>query len=86
MGELEREYPSAAACLAEDLPALCVWARAVLHVRLLLAHDIRGINIRPQPQERRMPKLAAPAPLPEGHLADQLGADEGGISRRFTEV
>ena len=24
VGELERDYPSAAACLAEDLPALCV--------------------------------------------------------------
>jgi transposase-like protein len=31
--ELEREYPSAAACLAEDLPALCVHLRYPLHLR-----------------------------------------------------
>ena len=30
---LEREYPSAAACLAEDLPALCVHLRYPLHLR-----------------------------------------------------
>jgi transposase-like protein len=33
VGELEREYPSAAACLAEDLPALCVHLRYPLHLR-----------------------------------------------------
>src|SRR5205823_3219120 len=27
VGELERDYPSAAACLADDLPALCVHLR-----------------------------------------------------------
>lgn len=33
VSELEREYPSAAACLAEDLPALCVHLRYPLHLR-----------------------------------------------------
>ena len=33
MGELEGQYPSAAACLAEDLPALCVHLRYPLHLR-----------------------------------------------------
>jgi putative transposase len=33
VGELEPEYPSAAACLAEDLPALCVHLRYPLHLR-----------------------------------------------------
>lgn len=33
VGELEREYPSAAASLAEDLPALCVHLRYPLHLR-----------------------------------------------------
>jgi putative transposase len=33
VGELEREYPSAAACLADDLPALCVHLRYPLHLR-----------------------------------------------------
>ena len=33
VGELERDYPSAAACLAEDLPALCVHLRYPLHLR-----------------------------------------------------
>ena len=33
VGELEREYPSAAACLSEDLPALCVHLRYPLHLR-----------------------------------------------------
>lgn len=33
VGELEREYPSAAACLAEDLPALCIHLRYPLHLR-----------------------------------------------------
>jgi putative transposase len=33
VGELEREYPSAAACLAEDLPALCVHLRYPIHLR-----------------------------------------------------
>ena len=33
VAELEREYPSAAACLAEDLPALCVHLRYPLHLR-----------------------------------------------------
>ncbi len=31
--ELEREYPSAAACLADDLPALCAHLRYPLHLR-----------------------------------------------------
>jgi len=33
VAELAREYPSAAACLAEDLPALCVHLRYPLHLR-----------------------------------------------------
>jgi putative transposase len=33
VGELEREYPSAAACLAEDLPALCVHLKYPLRLR-----------------------------------------------------
>lgn len=33
VAELERAYPSAAACLAEDLPALCVHLRYPLHLR-----------------------------------------------------
>jgi putative transposase len=33
VGELEREYPSAAACLADDLEALCVHLRYPLHLR-----------------------------------------------------
>jgi putative transposase len=33
VGELERAYPSAAACLADDLPALCVHLRYPLHLR-----------------------------------------------------
>lgn len=33
VGELEGQYPSAAACLAEDLPALCVHLRYPLHLR-----------------------------------------------------
>jgi putative transposase len=33
VGELERDYPSAAACLAEDLPALCVHLHYPLHLR-----------------------------------------------------
>jgi transposase-like protein len=33
VAELERDYPSAAACLAEDLPALCVHLRYPLHLR-----------------------------------------------------
>ena len=30
---MERDYPSAAACLAEDLPALCIHLRYPLHLR-----------------------------------------------------
>jgi transposase-like protein len=33
VGELERAYPSAAACLAEDLPALCVHLKYPLRLR-----------------------------------------------------
>ena len=33
VAELEREYPSAAACLADDLPALCVHLDYPLHLR-----------------------------------------------------
>jgi putative transposase len=33
VAELEREYPSAAACLADDLPALCAHLRYPLHLR-----------------------------------------------------
>jgi transposase-like protein len=33
VGELEREYPSAAACLAEDLPTLCVHLAYPLRLR-----------------------------------------------------
>src|SRR5205823_9592944 len=33
VGELERHYPSAAACLADDLPALCVHLRYVPRLR-----------------------------------------------------
>lgn len=32
MGELQTDYPSAAACLAEDLPALCVHLRYPLRL------------------------------------------------------
>jgi putative transposase len=34
VGELERDYPSAAACLAEDLPALCVHLDYPLRLRI----------------------------------------------------
>ena len=33
VGELERQYPSAAACLAQDLPALCVHLEYPLRLR-----------------------------------------------------
>jgi putative transposase len=33
VSDLEREYPSAAACLADDLPALCAHLRYPLHLR-----------------------------------------------------
>ena len=33
VGELQREYPSAAACLADDLAALCVHMRDPLRLR-----------------------------------------------------
>lgn len=33
VGDLERDYPSAAACLADDLPALCVHLNYPLHLR-----------------------------------------------------
>ena len=33
VGELQREYPSAAACLADDLAALCVHMRYPLRLR-----------------------------------------------------
>jgi hypothetical protein len=33
VGELQTDYPSAAACLAEDLPALCVHLRYPLRLR-----------------------------------------------------
>jgi transposase-like protein len=33
VGELERRYPSAAACLADDLPALCIHLRYVPRLR-----------------------------------------------------
>jgi hypothetical protein len=36
VGELERDYPSAAACLAEDLPALCVHLDYPLRLRIRL--------------------------------------------------
>lgn len=36
VGDLEREYPSAAACLAEDLPALCVHLDYPLRLRVRL--------------------------------------------------
>ena len=36
VGELEHDYPSAAACLAEDLPALCVHLDYPLRLRLRL--------------------------------------------------
>jgi transposase-like protein len=36
VGELERDYPSAAACLAEDLPALCVHLRYLPRLRVRL--------------------------------------------------
>ncbi len=39
--ELEREFPSAAACLAEDLPALCVHLRFPLRLR----HRLRSTNL-----------------------------------------
>lgn len=33
VGELERDYPSAASCLADDLPALCVHLRYLPRLR-----------------------------------------------------
>ncbi len=33
IGELERRYPSAAACLADDLPAVCVHLRYLPRLR-----------------------------------------------------
>jgi mutator family transposase len=41
VGELERDCPSAAACLAEDLPALC----AHLEYRLRLCKRLRSTNL-----------------------------------------
>ena len=41
VGELERQYPSAAACLAEDLPALCVH----LHYPGRLRGRLRSTNL-----------------------------------------
>jgi hypothetical protein len=41
VGELQTDYPSAAACLAEDLPALCVHLRYPLRLRKRL----RSINL-----------------------------------------
>ncbi len=41
VGELERDYPSAAACLAEDLPALCVHLRYPGRLR----HRLRSTNL-----------------------------------------
>src|SRR5260221_690535 len=33
IGDLERQYPSAAACLADDLPALCIHLRYLPRLR-----------------------------------------------------
>ena len=33
VGDLERRYPSAAACLADDLPALCIHLRYLQRLR-----------------------------------------------------
>jgi hypothetical protein len=33
VGELERRYPSAAACLADDLPAVCIHLRYLPRLR-----------------------------------------------------
>jgi len=41
VGQLERDYPSAAACLAEDLPALCVH----LNYPLRLRKRLRSTNL-----------------------------------------
>ena len=41
VGELEAEYPSAAACLADDLPALCVH----LNYPLRLRKRLRSTNL-----------------------------------------
>jgi putative transposase len=52
VGDLERDYPSAAACLAEDLPALCVHLRYPLHLRKrlrstnLLERSLREVQRR----------------------------------------
>ncbi len=45
VGELERQYPSAAACLAEDLPALCVHLRYPSRLRVRL----RSTNLLERP-------------------------------------
>ena len=41
VGQLQTDYPSAAACLAEDLPALCVHLR----YRLRLRKRLRSTNL-----------------------------------------
>jgi transposase-like protein len=52
VGELERDYPSASACLAEDLTALCVHLRYPLHLRKrlrstnLLERSLREVQRR----------------------------------------
>ena len=52
VAELERDYPSAAACLAEDLPALCVHLRYPRHLRRrlrstnLLEHSLGEVQRR----------------------------------------
>jgi transposase-like protein len=55
VGDLERPYPSAAACLAEDLPALCVH----LHYPVRLRRRLRSTNLleRSLEESRRRTKV-----------------------------
>jgi putative transposase len=52
VGELERSYPSAAACLAEDLPALCVH----LSYPLRLRRRLRSTNLLERSLEEVKPR------------------------------
>src|SRR5262249_14103366 len=60
VGELRRPFPSAAACLAEDLPALCLHLRYPLRLR----RRLRSTNLleRSLEEVRRRPKVTARSP------------------------
>jgi len=69
VGELEREYPSAAACLSEDLPALCVHLRYPLPPAPAAAFDesaraLSGRGATPRAGHRPLPRREQlPQPL-----------------------